>query len=260
MMTPKDSFADLARYYDPLMSHVDYERWFLVTTELAALLPDSFRHLDACCGTGCLLDMLRDVGWDSVGIDLSSDMLYVGHGQDSARPLAVADLRALPFQGSVDYITCLFDSVNFLLAEEDLRAAFREFSAALGEGGILYFDIVTERMVTKHFEGQTWEEDHGTFKSTWSSTFDRETKIANTEIRLSGGATSVIRERIYTRGVVEEALSDAGFQLLGSFDAKRWKRPRRGSTRVDFVAVKGDAGALLKNFEGALGNIRLLLS
>jgi len=175
-------------------------------------------------------------------------------------PFAVADIGSLPFKGSIDYITCLFDSINFLLEEEMVRKAFKEFSDALSENGILYFDIVTERMVTKHFEGHSWKEDNGTFKSTWSSTFDRDTGIAETEIRVSGGSNARIRERIYPRVFFEQALSDAGLTLLGAYESSTWKRPRRRTTRIDFVAVKTGSSICRSAFKVATKNIRMFLS
>ena len=114
-MPRPDDFANLARYYDPIMEHVDYDRWFVITTTLAELAPDPFLHLDAGCGTGVLMGMLRKIGWSSVGIDLSLAMLQTGRRRRGSLPVAAADLRALPFRGAVDLMTCLFDSMNFLL-------------------------------------------------------------------------------------------------------------------------------------------------
>src|SRR5690606_17293139 len=50
-----DSFEDLARYYDRLMVHVDYDRWYAVAGAIAGLLPRPFLHVDLACGTGTLL-------------------------------------------------------------------------------------------------------------------------------------------------------------------------------------------------------------
>jgi len=237
-MTSHDSFGELARYYDRIMDHVDYDRWFLVTTALAELLPDSFRHLDAACGTGTLVKMLRQAGWNSIGADLSLAMARHGRRSRPDLPLAVADLRALPWYGSLDYITCLFDSLNFLLDEADLRCALREFGRGLAEDGLLYFDVVTERMVTDHFDGQSWTEDNGEFRTTWSSAYDRNTGIADTCIRVNTGAEAVFRERVYPRKLITKAVSDAGMTLLAALDATTWRAPTRWTTRIDFVAIK----------------------
>ncbi|MBI5091142.1 MAG: class I SAM-dependent methyltransferase [Candidatus Hydrogenedentes bacterium] len=238
MATP-DTFRDIARYYDPIMSHVNYERWYFIATALARLLPPEFVHLDAACGTGNLTKRLRKIGWNSMGVDLSEAMLRAGQ-KGAVHPVtAVADLRALPFRGGVHYVTCLFDSLNFILTVEEMRAAIHEFGAALKDGGVLYFDTVTERMITQHFHGQRWTEKNGRFSTTWSSHYDRATSTAETHIQVDRGPGCIVRERVFSTQELMAALADAGFTLLGQFDAETWRPPGRRTTRVEYVATKG---------------------
>ena len=248
-MSGDDPFSEIAPYYDRIMDFVNYDRWYMVATALADLLPSGFRHLDAACGTGTLLKRLRRGGWDSVGMDLSLGMLHAGRrGIDAPAPVAVADLRALPVQENVDYVTCLFDSLNFLLDLEDVVRAFREVSGALAPHGLFYFDVVTERMVTEHFEGQEWTENSGRFSTTWRSSYSRKTSVTETLVRITNGAGGVFRERVYEQEAIEGALAGAGLTLLGSFDAQSWKTPGKKTVRIDFVAVKGTTRSLQKQF------------
>jgi predicted TPR repeat methyltransferase len=83
-----DSFEDLARYYDRLMVHVDYDRWYAVAGAIAGLLPRPFLHVDLACGTGTLLRKLRKVGWNSFGLDLSVAMLRAGSRSAPSRQAA----------------------------------------------------------------------------------------------------------------------------------------------------------------------------
>lgn len=255
-----DSFAELAPYYDRIMEQVDYDRWFTVTTELGRLLPRPFRHLDAACGTGVLLKRLRRFGWNSVGIDLSFAMLRAGR-KASARPPAVnADLRALPMNGTFDFVTCLFDSLNFLLELRDLRMAFRELATVLTDRGLLYFDVVTERMVLDHFAGQRWIEKNGKLSTAWESQYCRNTAIAETYVAIQNGPIGTLRERIYDRGEIEKALGAEGFHILGVFDAETWKSVRRKTVRVDFVATRADPRPLRKPFKTLSASIRKLIA
>jgi SAM-dependent methyltransferase len=263
-MKGADQFSELARYYDPLMEHVDYARWFTVVTGLSNLLSPDFRHLDASCGTGTLMQMLRKTGWDSLGFDLSGAMLRHGRQTHGPLPVTTADLRALPFcsaakNGGLDYITCLFDSMNFLLEEKDICEALRQFKEALNPGGILYFDIVTERMVTEHFEGQAWEENNGSFSTTWASTFNRGTGVAKSHIRVNKGIDSHLRERIYPTEFIEQAIRDAGLNLLGTLDADTWRSVNSKTTRIDFVAVQDTHLPNKNTFAKVSRQIRALL-
>jgi SAM-dependent methyltransferase len=247
-MARPDMFEHLARYYDPLMEHVNYDRWLLITTALAELAPKDFRHVDLGCGTGVLVNMLRHAGWQSVGLDLSEAMVRAGRHTRRALPLGVADLRNLPLNGSVDFITCLFDSMNFLLEEQEVRRALCQCADALTPGGLLYFDIVTERMVKEHFAGQQWTEQNGAFNSSWKSAFDENTACSRTEVRVNTGHKSAIEERIYPTAFFREAVEDAGLKLLAMYDAETWQPPRNKTTRVDFVAVKAPQAGMVKRF------------
>lgn len=233
-MKNNDAFADIARFYDPLMEHVDYGRWARIARQLAAFLPDAPRHLDVACGTGTFLGQMRAVGWHSTGIDLSPAMLHTGR-----RPrTACATMCRLPFGEQFDFVSCLFDSVNFVTSEADLQDAFDEFARVLRPGGILYFDVVTERMVLKHFAGPEWSEEHDGFESTWYTHYDKKSRIAQTHVRMGTGPSSVIVERMHPLPVLTGCIERAGLHPLARFDVENHRPASGKSCRVDFVAVK----------------------
>lgn len=245
-----DPFAELARYYDPLMAHVDYDRWFVVATAVAEALglKTPPRHLDLACGTGTLLARLRVAGWASYGADLSPAMLRIGRKARLLENLACADMTALPFRGCFDYVTCLFDSVNFLADDTALDAAFRAVADALAPGGLFYFDCITERMVTEHFAGQQWHETNKGFTSGWHSRYDPNTALAETRITINRRAPAIILEKIFSLERIAAAARDAGLEVLGSFDAESWRPPGKRSIRVDFVAGKQVSAETAKRF------------
>jgi SAM-dependent methyltransferase len=255
-MTSGDPFGEIARYYDKIMDFVNYDRWFTIVASLAELLPARFVHLDAACGTGTLLREMRRLGWRSVGIDLSTGMIRAGRSHGTVAPAAVADLRALPFSASADYVTCLFDSLNFILEEDGLARAFRSIADAVKPGGLIYFDIVTERMITEHFDGQEWTEDNGQFSTTWRSKYSRKSGVTETEVRVTKGAGGVFRERVYEREEVEAMVEAAGLMLLDTLDAHTWRPPSRRSIRLDFVAAQDPPRSMLKAYGAIRRSIR----
>jgi len=237
-MARKDAFRELAGYYDPIMEHVDYARWEHIAARLAEYLPAAFTHLDAGCGTGVLLAALGKRGWRSTGIDLSGGMLRAARKADRARHIAQADFRALPFGPRFDLVTCLFDSINFLTGDGDLELALAEFARTLRPGGILYFDVVTEEMVTQYFEGPEWSEEHAGFQTSWHTEYSRESQIAETTIRIGYSVHSVVRERVYAVEFIQSALANAGLQFLAHYDVENHRAPGPSTTRIDFIAAK----------------------
>ncbi len=244
-----DSFVDLARYYDAIMSEVDYDRWEIAAANIAQMLPRDFLHLDAACGTGTLLRALKPYKWHSMGVDLSPSMLRLANKKRTHTPLAAADLRRLPFNGSFDYITCLFDSMNFLLKKAAIRNAIKSFARALAPGGVLYFDVVTEEMILQHFADQVWNERNGRFSTKWACKYNRKTQTCETRISVKRGPETTLYERVYEIDFIKEAIEDAGLTLLGVHDAETWRAVRKKSVRVDFVCTKGPANAYEKSFK-----------
>ena len=244
-----DAFAPIANHYDDIMAHVNYARWLHVATTLGAMLPAPFRQLDAGCGTGVLLKRLGDYKWDSVGMDLSAAMLRVACHRHALPRLVQGNFRALPFLERFMMITCLFDSLNFLLSESQFSQAMASFYQALQPGGVFYFDVVTERMIANHFENTSWTEDHGRFKSAWASSYAHQTQTCETRVRINSGNESVTWERVYPIKFILETVAQAGFSLLAIRDATTWKEPTKRAMRIDFIVVKGDADLYRKAFK-----------
>jgi SAM-dependent methyltransferase len=247
-----DTFEDLARYYDAIMTDVDYDRWEIAAANIAQMLPKDFLHLDAACGTGTLLRALKPYKWNSIGVDLSPAMLQLSRKKRTKSPLAAADLRRLPFDGSFDYITCLFDSMNFLLKKTTFRSAIKSFARSLSPGGILYFDVVTEEMILQHFANQIWTERNGRFSTKWSCKYHPATNTCETRIKVKRGPETTLYERVYELDFIKQAIEDAGLTLLGMHDAETWRSVRKKSVRVDFVCTKGPADAYAKPFKNAV--------
>jgi SAM-dependent methyltransferase len=255
-----DTFSEIAPFYDRIMEHVNYDRWFMIATELAEMLPRPFRHIDIACGTGTLVKRLRRAGWSSVGADLSPSMLHTGTHAGPAFPAVAADMRALPFQNCLNYATCLFDSINFLLEDQGLCRAFEQIAGTLVDGGLLYFDAVTERMVTQHFEGQEWIENNGRFTTRWSSQYCRKTGIVETRIRVNRGPLGIVRERMYTESQLADAVENAGLTLLAAYDAHNWKHVTQKTVRVDYIAAKNPSPEFLHEFESFPDHIQRMLT
>ena len=134
---PTEAYGAFAYAYDGALG----SRFFkAVRTLLDATLekyPTPRRtHLDVACGTGLVIEHFRERGWKSTGIDASMDMLSRAAGR-----VVAADMRALPFRGKFARLTCLYDSLNHLIEESELVAAFRSMRGVMDADSLLLFDM-----------------------------------------------------------------------------------------------------------------------
>lgn len=130
----RDAYGHLARLYDPATAlFLDPVRRLVreVLTGLGAR-----RVLDACCGTGRLVALLKRAGFSALGADASPAML--ARARRNAHPAAVArmDVRKLAFPDAS------FDAAVICFAlhentEPDRLAMGRELVRVLRPGGAL---------------------------------------------------------------------------------------------------------------------------
>jgi SAM-dependent methyltransferase len=257
----KDTFKYIAGYYDSMMSHIDYERWLIVATMIAELCPDeNFEHLDVGSGTGELVKRLREYGWRSYGIDLSHAMLSTSRKSGEKIPVAQANMTNLPFNDSFHFLTCVFDSLNFLLDPSDFVGAFQSMRASMTDDGIVYFDVITERMVLDHYADREWVDTNGKSEMRWSGVYDGNSRIIENTIRVDGGAKSVVRERVYTIAEIHEALENAGLTILGIVDTETWCAPTDETLRLDIVASVRDSKEMERSYRYIQQDIQILLA
>lgn len=137
----------LARYYDGgWFEYSEYIAGLIRELEVARGTP--FRRvLDAACGTGLLLRFLaeddsRETRRRLAGFDRSAAMLARAVERVPEGDLRPGDLRGpFPFHGPFDLITCVYDSLNYILDEQELLGFFRAARGCLARDGMLVVDL-----------------------------------------------------------------------------------------------------------------------
>jgi SAM-dependent methyltransferase len=104
--------------------------------------------VDVACGTGVAAAKFAAAGYRVTGVDRSSQMLTqarqrIAEARLPGVTLVEADMRDFALDEQADLVTCMYDSLNYLLEETDLLAAFRCAAAALRSGGLYIFDMNT---------------------------------------------------------------------------------------------------------------------
>jgi SAM-dependent methyltransferase len=213
------------------------------------------RALDLACGTGTLAGLLADDGWDVVGLDRSAAMLAIARARaDAPGRLAFVqgDMRELnakcEMQNSAfDLVTCTYDSLNYLLTEQDLARCFAGVARALRPGGLFVADMNTRYFLEHDWAACEVLEQPG-FVQIAQSSFDADTACST--MVLSGFAGDDERgyrrfdethvERAYAPEAVARLLEEAGLSVEAAYDCFTFQPAYERSQRIAWVARKPD--------------------
>jgi len=243
-------YSGFAAAYDRMMQNVDYVRWAEYIDSLFALYNfHPKRVLDIACGTGSATILLAEKGYKMSGTDRALEMLVRAREKAEKRGLRLflwqQDMRYLSVTQPYDAALCLYDSINYILAEDEMKQFFQRVSDALTPKGILIFDVTTEYNIVKHFHRQTFAESYEDFSYIWKNLYFHKEKICKTILtfflREGNGYTKreeLHVQKIYSVAQIKSLLEETGFKLLSSFDAFTFNRWGRTSERINFTAVK----------------------
>jgi len=241
-------FTKIARYYDRLMWDVGYGEWILYIEEIFRLLKRRpKRILDLACGTGNASLLLYEKGYEVVGIDLSDQMLEVARRKGEGRiEFKLADMRNFILGKTFDAVICLFDSLNNLLLEEDLRKTFERVFEHLRVGGVFLFDINTIYCLENYWDDKTRVREDGDLVSIWRSSYDPKTRVSTLDITLFVQEEDSYRriderhlERGYSLETIDYLLDTSGFKKRFYYDHLTFDKPKQTSLRVMVIAERG---------------------
>ena len=132
-------FTALATQYYELMQVVPYDAWVdYVLLLFSTVEHDPKKLLDCACGTGNVSFELAKSEIEVTGVDIAPEMIRVAQrkalqGGDKTR-FFEADLSTFDLGETFDCATCLYDSLNYILEPETLRAAFARIAHHLEPG------------------------------------------------------------------------------------------------------------------------------
>jgi ubiquinone/menaquinone biosynthesis C-methylase UbiE len=222
------SYASLAPYYDRFTSHHKYESWTANLEEIAiAHGLTGKRLLDVACGTGKSFIPFSKRGYEVTACDLSTEMLAEARAKAPQARLKQADMRELEVLGTFDLVTCLDDSLNYLLEVEELKAALAGLARNLAPQGVCLFDLNTLPAYRSGFAVDEASEVDGVF-FIWRGEADENFapgSIAQASIEVfepvSGSlykrSTSRHRQRHYPPELVCELLSEIGLHCVATY-------------------------------------------
>ncbi|MDX1610972.1 MAG: class I SAM-dependent methyltransferase [Candidatus Thermoplasmatota archaeon] len=249
--TDPKTFSDydpLAWFYDRYWGPANARELLPVLEDLVLEdLPEDARILDLCCGTGHLCAKLVDQGYQVLGIDGSRAMLAYARNNAPGAEFDLADARWFELDEPVAFVTSTYESLNHVLSDEDLAAAFERVAESLEPGGVFLFDLNMEKAYGPDWRGNDGviEDDHVIFTQNSVNQEDQTARSELTLFRYANGAWRrsdlVLLHRWFDEERVLDLLGQAGFEEAAIYDAVDDLGFRGEPGRTFFLVRKADA-------------------
>lgn len=243
-------YQDYARVYDASGQLAFSLRMIPYLERLLGMHPVEGRILlELACGTGTIAIAMAEAGWRVYGVDASAQMLEEARAKAQAHGVQVVwsqqDMRQVVLPEQVHLVTCLYDSMNYMLTDQDLLAAFRSTFNALQPGGLFLFDMNTAWVMATLWDDEVYFTDSDALSVIMQSEYDRErqrtTVIVTCFQRVNDLYRKIVEEhteQAYPSEHVATLLSDVGFHVEAWYDCFTFRKPSTTTFRIMYVARK----------------------
>lgn len=164
------SYERFAEVYDALMTDVPYDAYVELIASYAPA--NEFpKLLDIGCGTGTMLELLAEKGYEVAGIDLSEEMLAIAQERLADKglhvPLYAMSMAELEGFKDLDVAIIPIDSLNYVTDEHDVKETLQRIYASLRDGGQLLFDVHSLSYIDNYIAGSPFTYDDGEITYVW---------------------------------------------------------------------------------------------
>lgn len=208
--------------------------------------------LDVACGEGSFAIVMSKLGYNVTGVDQSQQMIDLAkkraREENEAVNFHTEDMRELPYEDDFDLVTCLFDSLNYMLTIQDLQEAFQSAYKVLRAGGVYIFDMNTiYGLAVDWMREETYiQNEADDFMEIHRQSFDYENQVATMEITVFNQRDELWerfdethRERGYPIADIQFLLNEAGFEIAGMYGSlSKRTEVQTNSPRVWFTTRK----------------------
>lgn len=266
-----EAYTGFAEVYDTFMDNVPYDKWcefvcdifqkYGITPDKKKLGLDENTVLDLGCGTGKMTRMLRDLGFDMIGVDLSTEMLQIAREkemEEAGNTLYLCqDMREFELYGTVRAVISICDSVNYLLEEQDVIKTFSLVNNYLYPKGIFVFDFNTVHKYRDVIGDTTIAENRENCSFIWENFYHEKEEINEYDLTIFVKDTESFEDgeeedsdeavpywrfsethyqRGYTLEQMKEFIKAAGMEFLQAFDGDTHQAVTDTSERIYCVA------------------------
>ena len=191
------------------------------------------RVLELACGTGSHSFVFEKLGYQMVATDYSPDMIRVAKAKaaqiDSTVEFNHQDMIHLDLGSETfDAAVCLFDSIGYVLTNENIKSVLANVHRHLSDGGLFVFEFWHAAAMIALYDPvrvRSWTTDTGQIvrlSETKLNVSKQTSEVTYTvhELRADGTYSSFRETQINRYFLLQEMnyfLSSCGFKLLKSF-------------------------------------------
>lgn len=243
------SYKDFASIYDELIyEDIDYKKIKEFTLELCEEYNvNKENYLDLACGTGNVAIEIADSFTNRFLVDLSQDMLQEAaekfRGQRLKANIVCQDMTELSLNKKFDLITCVLDSTNYILEDEEIKSYLKSVKNHLREGGIFLFDINSYYKLSEILGNNIYTYNSEDVFYSWENIFEDEIVEMNLTFFVRDGDAyrrfeEVHEERAYSEDFIDQCLQETGLEVLGKYEGYSRNAVKQDSERILWVVRK----------------------
>lgn len=246
-------YETFASVYDTFMDNIPYEEWcsYLVSLFHQEQIKEG-TLIELGCGTGTMMQLMKQNHYHIIGIDNSTDMLSIAADKLSAgedMDLICQDMRFFDLGITVDGIYSICDSINYLLTPDDLCDTFACIRKHLNPNGVFIFDLKTQFFYSEILGDQTFCDHQDNCSYIWENSYFDEDDVNQYDLTifvkeedsdLYRRFQETHHQRAYKIPFIIDLLKKSGFSSVSIFDAFTSNAPNPESERIYLIARNGE--------------------
>jgi len=149
-------------------------------------------------------------------------------------------------QQRYDLITCFYDSLNYLLTQRDLKAAFKSVYNHLEKDGWFIFDMNTLNALKTLWDGQVYAGEKDGVAWIWRNEYEPKKEHAHIHATFFEKKKNsqwlrfeeLHTERAYSHTLLKKLLREVGFVVKGYYRCYQFAKVARDTNRICAVVQK----------------------